>query len=158
MRRRAEIVGYCIVFALAFGLDRLTKAWVLAQLHAERPITSFLTFDFVLNRGISWGMFHSEHEATFWILTLTIIGVLLFLLSFAYHRWQEDHGILGEVLVASGALSNLVDRVVHRGVIDFVVVHWQGWAFPAFNVADMCIVVGVFMMFLSTFFGSDAVK
>ena len=54
--------------------------------------------------------------------------------------------ILGQVLVVAGGFGNLCDRVWYGYVIDFIHVHYKQWSYPYFNVADMCIVVGVFII------------
>ncbi len=148
-RHKAEMGGYALLGMLVIIIDRLTKTWVLDKLHGIRHITDYLSFEFVLNRGISWGMFSSDSEATVLMITLAVIGLILFLATFAWQRFKKDHLILGEVIILASALSNLVDRFLYRGVVDFIVFSYKGWSFPAFNVADTCIVIGVCMMFIS---------
>ncbi len=144
-------VSYAVLFLWAFITDRLTKYWILNYLTGSYTVTSFLSLDFVMNRGVAWGFFHSEAEGPFLLLSVMIVGVVMLISSFAYRRLHEENLIIGEVLVIAGALSNIVDRIVYRGVIDFIVFSWKGFTFPAFNVADMCIVVGVGIMFVSIY-------
>jgi signal peptidase II len=151
IRRHLELGAYAFVFIFAFLIDRLTKSWVLDHLDAPRKISEYLSLTFVLNRGISWGMFYSENDGTFLLIALAVIGLMIFLASFARKRWQEDHIIIGEVLALSGALSNLIDRFLYRGVVDFIALNYHTLTFPVFNVADACIVVGVFIMFVSVY-------
>jgi signal peptidase II len=150
-RRYFELGGYGLVFGLAFLVDRLTKSWILAHLEAPRQINEWLSFHFVLNRGISWGLFYSEHEGTLLLIATAVIGLMIFLASFARDRWQRDHVVLGEVLALAGALSNLVDRFLYRGVVDFIVLSYEGLTFPAFNIADACIVTGIMLMLVSVY-------
>jgi len=154
IRRRLELGAYAALFTLAVVVDRLTKSWVLDHLDAPRIINEYLSFSFVLNRGISWGMFYSENDGTFLLISTAVIGLMIFLLSFARRRWQEDHIIIGEVLALAGALSNLIDRFFYRGVVDFIALNYHTLSFPVFNVADACIVVGVVMMFVSVYIRS----
>ena len=51
-------------------------------------------------------------------------------------------------LIAGGALGNVVDRVIHGHVIDFILVYWRDWSFPAFNVADSAITIGAVLLIL----------
>jgi signal peptidase II len=151
IRRRIELGAYAGLFMLALIIDRLTKSWVLDHLDVPLKINDYLSLSFVLNRGISWGMFYSENDGTFLLISTAVIGLMIFLISFARKRWQEDHIIIGEVLALSGALSNLIDRFFYRGVVDFIALNYDALTFPVFNVADACIVVGVAMMFVSVY-------
>lgn len=146
-----EYIGYATLFTWAFIIDRLTKYWVLNYLTSSYPITSFLSLEFVMNRGVAWGFFHSEAHGPFVLLSIMIFGVVMFLASFAYRRFHEEGLIVGEVLVISGALSNIVDRILYRGVVDFIVFSWRDYTFPAFNIADSCIVIGVAIMLFSVY-------
>jgi signal peptidase II len=151
LKKYKSYAGYAALFFWAFVIDRVTKYWVLNYLTSNSQITSFLSFEFVMNRGISWGFFHSDAHAPFVLLSLMIFGVVMLLASFAYRRLREEDLIIGEVLVIAGALSNIVDRVIYQGVIDFIVFSWGSLSFPAFNIADACIVIGVGIMFISVY-------
>jgi len=146
-----EYLGYLILFGWAFVVDRLTKYWAINYLTTGYPITSFLSFEFVMNRGVAWGFFHSEAHGPFVLLSIMVFGVVMLLASFAYRRLHEEDLIVGEVLVIAGAISNILDRIVYQGVIDFIIFSWRGFVFPAFNIADACIVIGVGIMFLSVY-------
>jgi signal peptidase II len=86
---------------------------------------------------------------------LVIIGVTLFLGSYAYHRWHDNKIIIGEVIVLAGGISNLIDRALYQGVIDFIALSWGPLSWPVFNVADVCIVFGVFLMGISVYRDHD---
>ncbi len=74
--------------------------------------------------------------------------VTMIVASIAYRRFLQSRFVLGEVLVVSGSFSNLIDRVLHYGVIDFIQILYGDWSWPLFNIADCCIVVGVIIMFI----------
>merc|ERR1712187_411915 len=61
-------------------------------------------------------------------------------------------GAAGLSLILAGAVGNLVDRVLHGRVTDFLLFHWHGWYFPAFNLADACVTVGTFCVIFEEFF------
>ncbi len=150
-----QITYYGLLFLYILGLDRVTKYWALTHLAKEIRVNDILSFDFVINRGVSWSMFHSESDTAFYLLTLVIFGVTLFLASYAYHRWHDNKIIIGEVIVLAGGLSNLIDRLVYQGVIDFIVLGWGPFVWPVFNVADVCIVFGVLLMCISVYRDHD---
>lgn len=111
-------------------------------------ITSFLSFELVLNRGISWGMFHSTNNAVFVIVSLCIAIIVGVLCCLAYRNYQYGRCILPEVCIIAGAISNLVDRIMYAGVIDFVLLSYGNLSWPVFNVADVVIVFGVGLLLL----------
>jgi signal peptidase II len=93
-------------------------------------------------------MLHSHGTVQFVIVTLLTMLVTYFLARHAFRRLQDGHAVWWEVLALSGAVSNLCDRFFHGGVIDFIRFSAGNLLFPAFNVADACIVVGVFFMLI----------
>jgi signal peptidase II len=149
--KKKEYIGYVLLFLWAFITDRLTKYWVINYLTSPYEITSFFSFEFIMNRGVAWGFFHSEAQTPFVLLSLMIFGVMMLLASFAYNRLNEESLIVGEVLVIAGAFSNIIDRIIYQGVIDFIVFSWGSFVFPAFNIADICVVLGVGIMFISVY-------
>jgi signal peptidase II len=150
-RRRIPAFSYIALFLLTFLLDRITKSLVLSYVHGRIPITSFLSFDLTFNRGISWGLFHSSDTLIFSVVSIVIALLTCAIGFYAFIRWMNHSRILGEVLVVAGAFSNLIDRIVYHGVIDFVVISWGTWSWPVFNVADACIVLGVGLMLFESY-------
>lgn len=131
-----------LIFLILFGIDRLTKFWILRGF-SNRAITSFLSFDVTMNRGIAWGFFHTESTLGFLAVTAIICLAISIMLWYAWQQLFLGKLAVAEVLVLSGAISNLVDRIVYSGVIDFIHFHLGDWSFPVFNVADVLIVLGV---------------
>jgi signal peptidase II len=141
-------IGLWIIIVAVLGLaDRVTK--LLAQkMLTSVQVNSLLSFDFMLNRGISWGMFHDSTDTIFTIVSCLIIIVTAILAGIAYRRYQQGKYIAGELLVLCGSVSNIVDRMLYGGVIDFILLNFGQWTFPVFNLADVYIVVGIGIMFV----------
>ncbi len=132
-------------FFLPLGIDRITKYMVTAQIIADQPITSFLQIYTTYNRGISWGIGSSQHAVQFALLSFVVFLVMVI---FCFHAYQvrRDVALFRTCLViVSGALSNMYDRIIFGGVIDFICFHVQCWSFPVFNVADIFIFCGVML-------------
>jgi len=134
----------------AFGLDQLTK-WLIAAVVMQPPrvitITPFFNLTFGRNSGISFGLFAGGAEAGRWALTAVALGIvvgLLVWLSRAERRWLA--AALG--LVTGGALGNILDRIRHGAVTDFLDFHLAGWHWPAFNLADSAIFMGAAFLLL----------
>jgi signal peptidase II len=95
------------------------------------------------NRGISLGMFHSESSLYFSLLSVVIALTLSAFLWYAYKMYKANFSIWAYVIVAAGAISNFIDRLVHGSVVDFIAFYWKGLHFPVFNIADCLIFLGV---------------
>lgn len=126
--------------------DQLSKHAILA-VHGTDPgwIGAPLpAFNWVLvwNRGVSFGMFNAHPEWMPWILlsltSLMTIAMTLWLLQ-TPRKWT----LYGLALVIGGALGNILDRLQHGAVVDFLDFHWQDYHWPAFNLADSFIFIGV---------------
>lgn len=137
---------YFLIGFVFFIIDRITKFIALKKFGHEYVINSYLSFQLVFNRGISWGLFYYSNEILFFIVNFIICFIILYLLKYTYMRFMQNYTILGETFVLSGALSNLFDRFYYGGVIDFIEFHYRQWYFPTFNIADSIIFLGVLIM------------
>ena len=140
--------------AVVLVLDQATKWWMLEVVGiALRPpieVTPFFNLVMVWNRGVSFGLFAHEAEVMPYVLSgvAVAISVALFVwLARAERRWIA--AAIG--LVVGGAVGNVIDRLRFGAVADFFDLHVAGWHWPAFNVADAAIVVGVGMILLDGF-------
>ncbi len=140
------LLWYGLVFMITFLGDRITKYGALNYCAEPVKVNEYLSFNLVFNRGVSWGWLHSDDTSTFILVTLMILALTGALIAYAISQWRASAFIMGEVLVISGGISNLIDRLVYHGVIDFIAVACPYWQSPIFNVADVCIVIGVGIM------------
>ena len=146
MKKIMHVLGYFLLSNVIFTIDRVTKNYAIAFDGATTSVFPGFSFVYVKNRGISWGMLYA-HNSWMFSLTAVMISVIIGILAvYTYQRWQLNRSIIGEVFVLTGAISNLIDRIVHAGVIDFIEISCCGWYFPVFNIADIVIVIGVGMM------------
>lgn len=137
------IIGICIII-----IDQLTKYIVLKNITSALVINNYLSLEVIINRGISWGLFHSINHVPFLLVTALsgfFIGIILL---FARHQWRNQYTLWGETLIISGALSNMIDRFIYKGVVDFIVLSYNEWSWPVFNIADCCIVLGTFLIII----------
>lgn len=138
-----------IAIALAVVvLDQLTKLAIerVFEYGDVRRLTSFFNLVLTYNKGAAFSFLR---EASGWqgpVLSAVAIiasGVIVFLL--ARHSHQRLFS-LALSLILGGALGNLIDRLLHGHVIDFLDFHYAGWHWPAFNVADSAIVCGALLL------------
>ena len=132
--------------AVVIALDQLSKAWVLAKLHeytAIPVIDGFWNWYRTYNTGAAFSFLSDAGGWQIWfftILAVAISGLLGFWLSrTARGDWRQA---VPYSLVIGGALGNVIDRLMHGHVIDFIQWHWQEHYWPAFNLADSAIVAG----------------
>lgn len=135
--------------------DQLSKWWVVAKL-MQPPraieVTPFFDLVMVWNKGVTFGMFSAASSWTRWGFTglaLAIVVALWLWLRKVEGRWPAAS--IG--LVIGGALGNVIDRVYYGAVADFLDFHVYGYHWPAFNVADSAITVGVALLFIDALRG-----
>ena len=143
---KPNALSWLTVSALVLILDQLTKAWVLTSLPeytAIPVIEGFWNWYRTYNTGAAFS-FLSEaggwQKYFFVVLAVAITGLLGFWLSRTPRRdWKTA---LPYALVIGGAIGNVIDRLLHGHVVDFIQWHWRDYYWPAFNIADAAIVVG----------------
>ena len=140
------MIIYFIVAAFIFGLDRITKSAALTHCMNRFSLAPGVALKSVFNRGVSWSLLSADSDFFFMALTFALIGIIVFLCVHTMKRFADGHPIFGEVLILSGSVSNVYDRFVYRGVVDFIELSCGRWAWPVFNVADVAIVLGVGIM------------
>ena len=133
-----------LLAAITVVLDQFTKALVLAFLEPYQAVewAPFLSCVLVFNTGISFGLFAGETALLRWVLIGLALAVSVLLTSWLYKEKRlRVASALG--LILGGAIGNVVDRIFRHAVVDFLDLHIGGWHWPAFNLADSAITVGV---------------
>ncbi|AYH42424.1 signal peptidase II [Azoarcus sp. DN11] len=145
--------GWLELAALVIGLDQLTKWLVLANLDfgEDIPVTGFFQLVLVYNPGAAFS-FLAEHSGwQRWFFVVLALGVSGWLLALLRQHQRETLLPLAFSLLIGGALGNVIDRVVHGAVVDFLYFHAGRYGWPAFNLADSAITVGVALMLWAQF-------
>lgn len=144
-------ISYIALFLITFGIDRVSKYYVLTHVQKPQSISTILSCDLTFNRGISWNMFHSYDATVFYTVSIIVLLITLALALYAGVRWYHGYAFLGEILILSGSASNLIDRFLYAGVVDFIAFSCGSLHFPIFNCADVFIVIGVGIMFVMNY-------
>ncbi len=141
-RRRLGVRSYALIIAFAVIIfDQITKYWSTLYL-ARQHYSVFKGFDLVLshNTGAAFSFLASASGWQRWFFSALAVGV-----SVAIYGWlgrlerNQKQEALALSLILGGALGNLIDRLCYGHVIDFIVLYYEHWAWPAFNVADSAI-------------------
>lgn len=140
---------YAFLISLSiFTLDQFTKYLIKSHVGPYEIIRvlPFFNIVYVENIGSAFGMFKSLGNAFFVaIAVLAIVFVTVIIL-------KGKHDRLALSLILGGAVGNLTDRLIHGYVIDFLDIHVSRFHWPAFNVADSALTIGIALFFIETFF------
>ena len=131
--------------AAVVAVDQLVKALVTSTLDLGEgvPVLPFLSWVRWHNEGAAFSMLADADGWQRWFFVVLGVAFVTFIV-YELRRLPAGERLMGWVyaLIVGGAVGNLVDRVLHGYVVDFVLLHWQGYYFPAFNVADSALTVG----------------
>jgi signal peptidase II len=149
---RRDLISIFITLSV-IGLDQITK-WVVEQkmtLHQSIPIIpGLMNLTYVRNTGVAFGLFSSPDSGLrsilLFLLSLVAIAVIVLFWVKSRHAHLALSGALA--LILGGALGNLLDRLRQGEVIDFIDVYWKDLHWPAFNVADSAITLGVIFLLI----------
>jgi signal peptidase II len=141
-----------LIATLVFAADQLSKYWILrvVKLVLDEPIqiTTFMNFDYALNKGVSYGLLSTHQQGLLVALSFAIAIMLVIWLRKA----SKPLPAASFGMMIGGALGNALDRLLHGGVVDFVSLHWNTWHWYIFNVADIAIVAGVALLLYDAVF------
>jgi signal peptidase II len=133
-------------------LDQLIKAWVVQHFHLFERVHVLPVLDIILtyNSGAAFSFLADAAGWQRWLFVVLALTVSAVLIGWMRRLRAASQGLLacGLALIVGGALGNLIDRLLHGRVVDFVHAHWGEHYFPAFNVADSAITIGAALLLL----------
>jgi signal peptidase II len=129
-------------------LDQVSKAWVLASFRYMESlvVTPFFNLVLVYNSGAAFSFLADAGGWQKWFFIVLALGISAWLLSLLRQHAGERLLPLALSLILGGAIGNVIDRLRFDAVVDFLDFHLAGYHWPAFNVADSAITVGVVLM------------
>jgi signal peptidase II len=141
-------------FALVV-LDQWTKGWIERhyELGEYTPVFFWLDIIRLHNPGAAFSFLADAGGWQRWFFTIFAVGVSVMLIVWLRKVRLKTEPILAIALalVLSGAVGNVIDRIEHGYVVDFIHVHWQQAYFPAFNIADSAITIGAILLLWDAF-------
>ena len=137
---------------LVLVMDQFSKWFAVRQLSYQQPfeINSFFNLTLDFNRGAAFSFLGDQSGWQIWLF-----GIIAALISFTLVVWmrrlsrQSQWTAASLALIIGGAMGNLVDRVIHGHVIDFLSWHYQHYYWPTFNIADSAVFVGAFLLIMT---------
>jgi signal peptidase II len=138
-------------------LDQYSKVMVVNHIRLYESLTvieNFFSLTHIRNPGVAFGIFASlqmEYKALIFvgISTVAIIAILVIFHQTPVEKTRVHYGL---ILIFSGAVGNLIDRIQYSEVVDFLDFYVRNFHWPAFNVADACITIGVGVMIFDLFY------
>ena len=143
-----------IIILIVFIFDRITKLYILKLAEVEASvdiyITSYLNLFLIWNKGIAFGLFSIDGSVIYNSITV-LIGLIIIAIIFMMLKNNNIQRYFF-ALIAGGALGNFYDRIVYTAVPDFIDLHFYGFHWFVFNVADIFITIGIFCLILDELF------
>ncbi|OGW06364.1 MAG: signal peptidase II [Nitrospinae bacterium RIFCSPLOWO2_01_FULL_39_10] len=146
-----------IIFLIIVLIDQITKFYIASNFELYQSIEiirGFFNITYIRNSGVAFGMFSNLKGSFIQIIFIAIYIIAIISILILY---RETHGYshIALSLIFSGAIGNLIDRIFRGEVVDFMDFHWQNYHWPAFNVADSCITVGVGLLMISIIISNE---
>lgn len=150
--QRISIYGLLVAVGILVA-DQISKVFFL-DLMQQNPggiiVTPFFNLVMVWNTGVSFGLFSEDSASRSWTLIAVSFAVMIWL---GWWLWRAHSALVAVALgmIIGGAIGNVIDRYRFGAVFDFLDFHAFGWHWPAFNVADSGIVIGVLLLLADGF-------
>ncbi len=138
------------IAAVVILFDQITKAMILKTMAIgdSHTVTSFFNIVHWRNTGAAFSFLHASSGWQRWLfIGLALVAVVFIVWMLARHGGERLFS-WALALILGGAIGNVIDRLLHGSVVDFIQLHWNGAAFPSFNVADSAITVGAALLIL----------
>lgn len=151
---------YLPLIILMTAVDQITKFLIQHsfELYQSKEIVpGFFNLTFVLNPGAAFGMLAkmSESYRRLFFIIVTIIAIMA-VIYLMYKELTHKFRAFSYALILSGAIGNFIDRIYMGKVVDFLDFYIKNYHWPAFNVADSCITVGIILLFIDILFNKEA--
>jgi signal peptidase II len=131
-------------------LDQITKTLIVGAftLHESVQVTSFFNVVRAHNTGAAFSFLAGASGWQRWFFVVLGIAASVFIVWMLRRHPEQTLFCFAVSLILGGALGNVIDRLLHGYVVDFLDFHWAGWHFPAFNLADSAITLGAVLLIL----------
>ena len=149
-----KILLNLFIVILIFSFDRLTKLYIINLVESDQfvdiYINPLLNLHLIWNTGIGFGLLSSDSNLFYNLITslIVLINIVILIIMFRYKNYK----FYFLLMVFSGSLGNLFDRIYYKAVPDFIDFHYEGFHWFIFNVADIFITLGVICLIFAELF------
>ncbi len=149
--RGGRLISLLVIVILVLVLDQWSKLLALQQLspiYPKKVVDGFFSLTLVMNSGVAFGVFSGIESSikSYWLLALSGATVGLVIFYYFHEKNLQKVSRFGLALVVGGAFGNMIDRWRYEKVVDFLDFYWQNYHWPAFNIADCAISIGVTLL------------
>jgi signal peptidase II len=149
-KTKSSLLPWLGIALIVVLLDQLTKVMVMRSMAYgdSHTVTSFFNIVYWQNKGAAFSFLHAAAGWQRWMFVgLGAVAAVFIVWMLGRHGGQRMFS-WALALILGGAVGNVIDRVWHGYVIDFIQVHWKDMAFPSFNVADSAITIGAALLII----------
>jgi signal peptidase II len=140
-----------LLFAIILIIDQITKLLIVRfiPIYGQIEVLTFLNIAHIENTGVAFGFLSEVNKIPLQAILIAIyIIAIILLIYFLIKDYRRKLAKYGYTLIITGATGNLIDRIRIGRVIDFIDFHIKGWHYPAFNMADSAITIGIIIILL----------
>ena len=146
-----------LIIAAVIFIDQWSKSTIISFIeeYERSRLLGFLDFTLIFNKGIAFSLFdYQSGMQTLPLIILSVFAILFFTFLLLRNPWSkvEEAGIL---FIIGGAIGNLIDRIIQGAVTDFILFYYNDFYFPAFNLADSFITIGILMLLIAEFLNQE---
>lgn len=139
---------------IIFLIDRISKIYILKLAELESKVdfylTDYLNIYLIWNKGIAFGLFSFDHSFFYKLITIMIVGIIIFISLMIIKA--KNLKVYFLIIILGGSLGNLFDRVYYYAVPDFIDFHIKGFHWFVFNAADIFITIGIICLIIVEMF------
>ena len=145
-----------LIIILVVACDQLTKIWIttnFAMFQTQEVIPGLFNLTYLTNRGAAFGFLNGDHGSWRHAFFVGVAVLAMIMMVFLLRQMAKEgkRFVVAIALIFGGAVGNLIDRLRLGAVVDFLDVYWAEHHWPAFNVADSAITVGVGIFLIAHF-------
>jgi signal peptidase II len=143
--------AYLFLALLVLIADQISKWWAQMSLPMAQAIkvTDFLNWFLIYNPGAAFSFLSQAGGWQRWFFTIIGIVAAVVIIWLLQKNTQDRPFCIALALILGGAIGNVLDRLLYGAVVDFIDVHYQGWHWPAFNLADSAISIGATLIVIN---------
>ncbi|MCR3754930.1 MAG: lipoprotein signal peptidase [Candidatus Westeberhardia cardiocondylae] len=148
-----KLFFHLTIIFLILLIDLTSKTWIINNIKPNNtiPITKNINLTNIYNTGIIFGILSDEEINQYTIIsTISIIFLITIILIIIQQKKSKTCNIIQYTIIVGGSLGNILDRIIHKKVTDFIDLHINNWHFPNFNIADISIIIGVTLIIKNT--------
>ncbi len=142
---------YLLLALFIFIADQITKWWAQVNLPMGQSlaVTHFLNWTLVYNPGAAFSFLSQAGGWQRWFFTIIGIVAAVVIIWLLQKNTHDRPFCIALSLILGGAIGNVLDRLLYGAVVDFIDVHYSGWHWPAFNIADSAISIGATLIVIN---------